>query len=380
MILNLTRGDSSLRVPLKLPATVGEIGEAWAKLDTISDDVSSTHIASVLSPVENLYNYIKDCDVNDREAMEKLNTLAIGIDGMVRTDHEIFAVALTASVINGIDDVIRTSMRLNDYVYINGVTCDHELGEFLVLTGYKSFPDEVKPYLDYDRIGVEYRTERGGAFTAHGYAVLKTAAQEAVREAEKPKRDPVIRVHLAASGMKQLGTESYPLDLPATEDGIERAKAELNIDYFSEATITDIEYFPSRLGDLMPAADLDIDILDDLARSLEKIRKDPQELKVLLAALSVERPETIREAKHIAESVSDYELVDGDAGDYARDRLMDLGAGDDILDSIELYMDFDAYGAAMMEEDGVRETEFGKIKRISSPFDEPDQGMEMQGF
>ncbi len=47
MILNLTRGNSSLRVPLHLPATPAEIGEAYAKLDTIKPDDRQTHIAGV---------------------------------------------------------------------------------------------------------------------------------------------------------------------------------------------------------------------------------------------------------------------------------------------------------------------------------------------
>ena len=36
LILNLTRGDSGMRVPLRLPATPADVGDAYAKLDQIS--------------------------------------------------------------------------------------------------------------------------------------------------------------------------------------------------------------------------------------------------------------------------------------------------------------------------------------------------------
>lgn len=48
MILNLTRGKSSMCVPLRLPATPADIGAAYSKLDDISLEAMQIRIASRL--------------------------------------------------------------------------------------------------------------------------------------------------------------------------------------------------------------------------------------------------------------------------------------------------------------------------------------------
>ena len=47
LILNLTRGDSGTRVPLRLPATPADVGDAYAKLDQISKKEKETRIPNV---------------------------------------------------------------------------------------------------------------------------------------------------------------------------------------------------------------------------------------------------------------------------------------------------------------------------------------------
>ena len=55
-------------------------------------------------------------------------------------------------------------------------------------------------------------------------------------------------------------------------------------------------------------------------------------------------------------------------GEYARDGLRMAGAGDEVFDLLDGYTDYERMGRAMMEEDGVRETAFGQVKRLSGPF------------
>lgn len=47
------------------------------------------------------------------------------------------------------------------------------------------------------------------------------------------------------------------------------------------------------------------------------------------------------------------------------------------MDTIDGYTDFDRLGRAMMEEDGVRQTGFGLVRRLSKPFPEPEIGQTM---
>ena len=60
-------------------------------------------------------------------------------------------------------------------------------------------------------------------------------------------------------------------------------------------------------------------------------------------------------------------------GEYGRDALRLAGAGDEIFELLDGFTDFDALGRSEMEQDGVRETSFGSIKRLSAPFPQPDQ-------
>ena len=102
------------------------------------------------------------------------------------------------------------------------------------------------------------------------------------------------------------------------------------------------------------------------------------ELRVYGAALEAEDPRTFTDAVSIAENIDDYELVCSNEGEYGREALRYAGAGDEILEMLDGFTDFDALGRLEMEQDGVRETSFGQIKRLSSPFPqqaEPGQTM-----
>ena len=47
--------------------------------------------------------------------------------------------------------------------------------------------------------------------------------------------------------------------------------------------------------------------------------------------------------------------------------LRRAGADDEIIDTIDGYMNFAQLGADSLEEDGVRRTEFGLVRRLSTP-------------
>ncbi len=48
MVLTLTRGGSTMRVPLRLPASPAEELEAFERLDTISSNFRTTRVADPL--------------------------------------------------------------------------------------------------------------------------------------------------------------------------------------------------------------------------------------------------------------------------------------------------------------------------------------------
>ncbi|MGM9586700.1 MAG: hypothetical protein ACI3VA_04330, partial [Candidatus Limivicinus sp.] len=64
--------------------------------------------------------------------MKKLNELAEAIEQMDDREWDIFAGALDAESINGLDDVLKISKRLGDYIILPNVKTDTELGRILV--------------------------------------------------------------------------------------------------------------------------------------------------------------------------------------------------------------------------------------------------------
>ncbi len=187
--LLLTRANNYEGAYLQLPATPAEIGEAWCRLDEISSDVSSTRILGVFSDVTNIGRYLKNVDMNAPGQMKKLNRLAEITNMLDHDGYRLFAGALDAESINGLDDVIAIGERLDQYLYLQHVTNDTELGIFLVSYGIKPFDESVQPYLNYSRIGIEYYANHGGAFTAGGYVLRRDSAEQALQDILDARQD-----------------------------------------------------------------------------------------------------------------------------------------------------------------------------------------------
>ena len=135
--LKLSNKSANEGVVLDLPATPAEVSEAFSWFERIGVEPSAVRIAGVNSPVPNLGQYILRADIHDPEQMKMLNELADSIGQMDDRKWDIFAGALDAESINGLDDVLNLSKRLGDYIILPNVRTDTELGRILVDTGYK---------------------------------------------------------------------------------------------------------------------------------------------------------------------------------------------------------------------------------------------------
>ncbi len=187
--LHLTRADDYEGVYLPLPATPAEIGEAWAALDNISDDVASTRIVGAVSNVWGIGQYLKNADVNDPEQFKKLNRIAELTGSLDRDECRIFEGALNAESVSSLNDVIAIGERLDQYLLLSWVSTDRELGAYLVETGVMPFDESVQPYLDYAKIGIEYYSNHGGAYTAGGYVLRRDSADHALLDIADARQD-----------------------------------------------------------------------------------------------------------------------------------------------------------------------------------------------
>lgn len=374
--LLITRKGFEEGVYLYLPTTPAEIGEAFSLLDMASEDAASTRIFNVISPVGNLSQYIRNVDVTQHENIQKLNTLAEMIEGMDDRQRNTLWGALDSESINGLDDVLKVAGHLDQYVFLPNITTDIELGRILVDTGYKDFPESVQPYLDYHAIGAEYYAEHGGAFTPCGYVKRRESSQEQSTE----HRDALITVHLRTLEAPGTIGKTYRLSLPATDEELDMVKTELDIDYFSDAFISKIEFGQPYLEEFIPQDCFCVEDANELALGIEEMMQRDGELLKYPSVLSVMEPETLGDALRLAVDLDDYERVTENVFEYGEQVLRRIGADDEIIGAIENYMDFERFGEDSMIEDGVRRTEFGLVRRISEPFPEETQGQQFGGY
>ena len=372
LILNLTRGDSGTRVPLRLPATPADVGDAYAKLDQISKKEKETRIASVVSENEFLERFFRDKPLG---SLNDLNELAEKLDSMDEQTLQTFEGALNAESVNGLEDILRFADSLEDYVFIHGVTTEKELGEFLVASGYKGFSEDAKPYLDYAAIGTEYYAERGGAFTVHGYTLRRSSAQSFAAE----KKEPIFRVNLQTREMRLQRVKPVMLELPADETRLRFAKNALNIQDFSEATVESAYCVHNLFKGTIPLHEPDVELLAELADRLSKIVAQGDEFK-MLSLLTVKRPSTLEKALQLAEELDAYEIVHGSEEDYGKAALLELCGDEEILDILDGFIDWQEFGLYMMEQDGIISTQYGAIRKAEPQQPEQDVEMEMQGF
>lgn len=373
--LKLSNTSANEGVVLDLPATPAELTEAFSWFERIDVDPSSVRIAGVNSSVSNLGSYILRADIHNSAEMKKLNELAESVEQMTDREWNIFAGALDAESINGLDDVLNLSKHLSDYVILPNIGTDTELGRFLVDTGYKNFPEEVQPYLDYRAIGAEYYADNGGAYGPGGYVRRKSSLEQTAEQ-----RVALITLHLFTRRVSETMAEPFRLPLPATDEELEQAKALVGVDHFTEATIVKAEFGKPYLAELIPQECICVEDANELALGIEEMTQRDGELLKFLAVLSVEQPETMTDALRFAVELDDYERITEGTYEYGQSVLRRHGADDELLAAMDGYMDFEKLGEDSMVEDGVRQTEFGMVRRCSRPFPTEAQAMQMGGM
>ena len=380
MMLYLTHGNGEESIPLELPASPSQVEEIDIRLDDICFGEGNFRISDVKSSVKGLWQFIRNADLLNPEELEKLNRISRHIDAMSKKERQIFAGTLLSESVSSLDDVLRTVGRIGQYEIIPEVTCDRELGGYLVEYGKIDCPEHLNPYLDYVGIGAEFYSDYGGAYTLDGYVVKKGRLPIHSQSPEpwrNESRDEMLRLTLHVKGKPD-----YTLVLPADEEYLTDVKEYLDIDDFTQAQIQDVRFKVPYIGEMAHAMDCpSVEGYNEFAEELEDIWQKDGALLTYAAVLSVEKPDTLHQALELLHDLNNYErIVDGTYG-YGQQRLQEkLGLDDEGIEKLEGYMDFERYGLDCMEQDGVIETEFGLLRRLNPPFPEQRQGLQMKGF
>lgn len=355
------------------PLSVGRFQDVFDQPNGPDGQPPHFVISRFVSHVEALDRNLKGLAIWDLSGLAQLNTLVERVERMSGRDLQIFSGALDLEPINSPADALHVSQQMDHYERIEGAATEEKLGRWLVEQGESDirFPEEVRPYLDCAAIGSRYHDCHGGVFTPEGYVRRREAVPVL-------KKDTVICLTLATT------ERSDTLLLPASEEQMAETKKTLEIDDFSQAVIASVKYndMACYLDHLIPTDLVSVEDANALALCLQEMKEADGELMKFCAVLEVEQPGTFMQALNIAMDRDDYECVPEDLAKYAEQNLRLAGAGDEILNMLEGYTDFDGLGEAIAKEDGIRRTEFGLVRRLSKPFpaEKPEQGPQMGGL
>lgn len=303
ILLTLSRGKGEETVRLQLPASPAEIGETFAFLDRISLDTTATAILDVSSNVPVLYRCLYDVDVEDSEQFQKLQKLAERTEALSPAKAAIFSGALDAECVWNLEGALTVADRLDEYMLVNNVSSDSELGIYLVNKGITPFPDRFKPYINYARVGAEYREKHGGEYSSGNYVQKKTPEL-----LENERLDGVFRIWMENPCPVRVQSETAQITLPATFEQLESARQLLGVDSLNMAKLTRVEALRPYLGEYLPlqGMDLRLEQLDELAENIRIMDQEDGALLKYLSVLEVEQPATLQEALRFSIELDDY--------------------------------------------------------------------------
>lgn len=370
ILLTLSRGKGKETVRLQLPASPAEIEEAFAALDGISLDTTTTTLLDVSSNVPGVYRRLYDVNVGDSEQFQKLQKLAEHTEALSPAKATIFSGALEAECAESLDTLLAIANRLDEYMLLNNVSSDSELGVYLVDKGITPFPERFKPYINYARVGAEYREKHGGAYSSGSYVQKKTPEL-----LENETLDGVFRIWLENPCPVRVQSETAQITLPATFEQLESTRQLLGVDSLNMAKLVRAEALRPYLGESLPlqGMDLRLEQLDELAENIRMMDQEDGALLKYLSVLEVEQPATLQEALRLSIELDDYERVPDDPEEYGKRVLERIGADEELISALDGFTDFEALGNFYMQEDGVRQTEYGLVRRLSQPFEIQNQ-------
>ena len=373
-MLKLNVSSGRILEQLELPVPLDEFKRKVDEIRLAGQPNTVPTVLNAVSSVPALNWHLQQIRLDSDSTFQKLNQLAETLDGLNAAGRYHLSKSLDPEIQQNLDDVLRIAAhiktsRLACYEVIPGVTSHQELGKWLVEHDRLEdrVPETLRPYLDYRSIGIDYCNSHEGEFLANSYTGIQSGAMEQVLEEQG-----VLRLTLSTAK----GT--FPLSFPASDERLEQAKRALDVEDFAQASITAVKFSSPYLDGLLPLDTITVEDANTLALCLQEMEQEDDELLKFCAVLEVEQPDTFVEAVSIAMDRDDYERVPEDMDEYGKQVLRRAGADNEVIDTIDGYMDFAQLGRDFMEEDGVRRTEFGLVRRLSSPFPpEPGIGQSM---
>lgn len=281
-------------------------------------------IRSCESSVLVLPSCINGMEYNMRTQNE-LEFLVSRLEHLTGMEQDILSVALKLEEPGTLKEIINLSYNLDRYELLTDTCNDGAMSAELLARGKNVIiPEELYPFLDYERVRDSYVAAYPGDVCPQGF-VIKREGGDFTEVYQEHLPDPgdekdalfLLRLCRMSNG-KPL---SYSIALPTEKEKLDMAKTALKIKDFSECNMSQYGGRNDGLRHYIPVGG-GIEELNHFAKSLkEKLMDSGKEsLSYLMAALEAECPRNIEEALKVVDNLNRYNTLPGirTAGDYAR--------------------------------------------------------------
>lgn len=368
----LMRTDEDDGIQLNLPAEPEDIRVAREWMYLHSGPAAQIRAAEVQSPLPKLTELLTGVSVGNDQALKEINFLGNALESFTDDELARFTAAIEASSVRTIPDIINAIGNLERYANFPGVTTNRELGKYIVEHGMKLFPESAVPYLDYERIGIEYESGHSMYYSPRGMVAHDERPDRYHYDGinlPKLKSGLVFRAELMSEYYHE---RPYILFIPINDMRLRKALDTLHVDNLDECSIRKLTSPQGieALAQNLPG-NYSVSSLNKLAAVVVAKMPRLRDVNKFLAAMEIEQPGDLHGCIEIAENLNRYTLLKPDIQspeDYANYIIYSNDDPVYIDDTVADFVDYKALGEHWMKQNGVRRTKCGLLVRTDSPF------------
>lgn len=330
-------------------------------------------IAAAETSVNDLHVHLKGKFFDTEKSRYELDFLNCRIEGLTNQEKDIFTAALNIEKPLSIMEIVNLSCNLDKFRLWEGVQDTKQLGR-AVIEREQELSKAFAMLLNEEQIGQAYQDSHAGNFSESGYVMRTGEALQIIYEGHSlPEpdydRDAVFQLRLYTSAYADTHPNTYSLSLPASEEKLELARENLQVNDLNAASIISLHSPKASLENFLPVS-YRIEDLNAFSYQIQKMQITDSESKLekLKGALCAEMPDTLQEIIEITENLHQYQILALDdiktAKDYAF-YVMDHDSNAAM--ELEEFIDYEGYGKCRMALDGVTQTVYGYVLREDRP-------------
>ena len=293
--------------------------------------------------------------------LSQWNTLSLlleELDAFAQKRLEALAEALGETQIESMEALYGFILWAKDGVLLEDITDDGALGQYCLENGY--FKDQAwlleqcQGYLDYEKIGIEWREADGGLYIKSGYLIEGMKAEAAVLPKwPLPKEEAFIRICL-----KKSHGEEIQVYFPETQDGITEAWWQRML---SEAELVEIDCLvPALIPSIYEALE-QLERIQTLSKRLKELENGGQLVK-FQALLELWDVTDLESAIQGSFRLEEYQYYGACRSAHSLGwMLFQVQCNVELTEEEKETIDFSRYGKRMAARFGAVETSYGYL-------------------